>query len=76
VAAVNAALTQTYWKVGKHIVEFEQGGNSKASYGTVLLADLARDLSLRHRQGFSRSNLSRFRQFFKLGQLVRQRRTN
>jgi hypothetical protein len=24
--AVNTILVQTYWQIGKHIVEFEQGG--------------------------------------------------
>jgi predicted nuclease of restriction endonuclease-like (RecB) superfamily len=45
-------------------VEFEQGGQVKAEYGKGLLTNLARDLSLRHGKGFSRSNVSRFRQFY------------
>jgi predicted nuclease of restriction endonuclease-like (RecB) superfamily len=64
VAAVNTALTQTYWEVGKHIVEFEQGGNTKAIYGRALINNLATDLTVRHGKGFSRSNLIRFRQFY------------
>jgi predicted nuclease of restriction endonuclease-like (RecB) superfamily len=63
-AAVNAALTQTYWEVGKHIVAFEQGGNNKAVYGKALINNLAADLTVRHGKGFSRSNLIRFRQFY------------
>ncbi len=55
--AVNAALTETYWQIGRHIVEFEQGGKLKAEYGKALLADLSKDLCLRHGKGFSRSNL-------------------
>jgi predicted nuclease of restriction endonuclease-like (RecB) superfamily len=62
--AVNQHITQTYWKTGQHIVEFEQGGKRKADYGKALLSNLARDLSLRHGKGFSRSNLIRFRQFY------------
>lgn len=64
IAAVNAQLTQTYWQVGKHIVEFEQGGSSKAEYGATLLASLSKDLTRLHGRGFSRSNLIRFRQFY------------
>jgi predicted nuclease of restriction endonuclease-like (RecB) superfamily len=64
VQAVNVHVAQTYWLVGKQIVEFEQGGKSKAEYGKALIANLARDLSLRHGRGFSRSNLIRFRQFY------------
>ncbi len=35
--AVNSVLVNTYWKIGQHIVEFEQGGNAKAEYGSGLL---------------------------------------
>ncbi|EQB90471.1 hypothetical protein C874_15845 [Elizabethkingia anophelis 502] len=34
--SVNTILVQTYWLVGKHIVEFEQGGKEKAEYGSFL----------------------------------------
>ena len=64
VQAVNAQITETYWQVGRHIVEFEQGGKTRADYGKALIASLAQDLSLRHGRGFSRSNLIRIRQFY------------
>ena len=62
--AVNPVIAETYWQIGRDIVEFEQGGKAKAEYGKALLVRLSRDLSLRHGKGFSRSNLSRFRQFY------------
>ena len=62
--AVNAHITQTYWQIGHDIVEFEQGGKTRADYGTGLLVSLSRDLTLRHGKGFSRSNVKRFRQFY------------
>ena len=61
---VNDQLVETYWQVGRHIVEFEQGGKMRAEYGTALLASLTKDLSLRHGKGFSRSNFIRIRQFY------------
>lgn len=64
VAAVNAELTKTYWEVGKHIVEFEQGGKSKAEYGKDLIRNLAKDLTIRHGRGFSRTNLVYMRLFY------------
>lgn len=64
VQAVNAQLVQTYWHVGRHIVEFEQAGQVRAEYGKALIDTLAADLGLRHGKGFSRSNLIRFRQFY------------
>ncbi len=64
VQAVNTHLLQTYWQIGQHIVEFEQGGKSKAEYGAGLIAQLSTDLRLRHGKGFSRSNLKLMRQFY------------
>ena len=57
VQAVNAHITETYWQVGRNIVEFEQAGKARAEYGTALITNLARDLGLLHGKGFSRSNL-------------------
>lgn len=64
VQLVNTHLIETYWKVGQHIVEFEQEGKVRAEYGQGLIATLAKDLNLRHGKGFNRSNLIRFRQFY------------
>ena len=54
--AVNTQLLETYWQIGQHIVEFEQGGNARAEYGKALISNLAKDLSLLHGKGFSASN--------------------
>ena len=62
--AANVALVETYWKIGQHIVEFEQGGNEKAEYGSRLLERLSKDLSLKFGRGFGLSNIKRFRQFY------------
>ncbi|WP_206434358.1 DUF1016 N-terminal domain-containing protein [Iodobacter ciconiae] len=37
VQAVNQQLVASYWQVGQHIVEFEQGGQSRAVYGKDLI---------------------------------------
>jgi hypothetical protein len=55
--AVNTCITETYWRIGHDIVEFEQGGRTRADYGKALLTNLSRDLKRRHGKGFSRSNL-------------------
>ncbi len=62
--AVNYQLIETYWHIGRHLVEFEQKGKPRAEYGQSLLKQLAQDLTLRHGKGFSRSNLIRMRQFY------------
>ncbi|OOH91197.1 hypothetical protein BMT54_02800 [Pasteurellaceae bacterium 15-036681] len=60
----NTILVQTYWLIGRHIVEFEQGGKDRAEYGANLLDKLARDLTQLYGKGFSRSNLFQIRQFY------------
>ena len=61
---VNSQLLATYWQIGQHIVNFEQGGNAKATYGKALLENISKDLSVMHGKGFSRSNLNNMRKFF------------
>ncbi|MEI6886956.1 MAG: PDDEXK nuclease domain-containing protein [bacterium] len=58
--AVNNILINTYWNIGKSIVEFEQKGNINAEYGKELLEKLSKELKV-HGKGFSRSNLSYMR---------------
>ncbi len=62
--SVNTILVQTYWHIGRHIVEYEQQGNVKAGYGSALLTKLSKDLTLEYGKGFSRSNLFQMRQFY------------
>jgi len=62
--AVNTALVETYWQIGKYIVEFEQKGKLKAEYGKALIDNLSKDLSLTFGKGFSRSNLIYMRLFY------------
>lgn len=62
--SVNTILVQTYWLIGKRIVEFEQEGKEKADYGSQLLDQLSNDLSERFGKGFSRSNVFQIRQFY------------
>ncbi len=63
-ASINTILVQTYWHIGKYIVEFEQKGEVKATYGKELLTKLSRDLTLEYGKGFSRSNLFQIRNFY------------
>lgn len=62
--AVNSILTATYWDIGRRIVEFEQGGEARAEYGTELLQRLGKDLTARFGRGFSRQGLQKMRSFF------------
>jgi len=62
--AVNTVLVNTYWQVGRYIVEFEQDGNNRARYGEGLIKNLSRDLTLRYGKGFNRNNLQYMRKFY------------
>lgn len=62
--SVNALMTATYWEIGRRIVEFEQGGQDRATYGDALIKRLSADLSSRFGQGFSARNLEQMRSFY------------
>ena len=62
--SINTILVQTYWTIGHHIVEYEQGGKEKAEYGTFLFEQLSKDLTNKYGKGFSRSNLLYMRKLY------------
>lgn len=62
--SVNIILVQTYWLIGRHIVEFEQGGKEKAEYGSFLFEQLSKDLTVLYGKGFSRANLLYMRKLY------------
>ena len=62
--AVDMVQVQTFWQVGRHIVEFEQGGESRASYGKKLLPRLAQVLTREFGKGFDDRNLRNMRAFY------------
>jgi predicted nuclease of restriction endonuclease-like (RecB) superfamily len=62
--AVDAVQVQTCWEIGRHIVEFEQGGSARAEYGARLLQTLASSLAAEFGRGFDTSNLRYMRLFY------------
>jgi len=62
--AVDAVQVQTCWEIGRHIVEFEQGGAARAEYGTRLLPILAESLAREFGRGFDATNLRHMRVFY------------
>lgn len=63
-AAANTAMVDAYWRIGRRIVEEEQGGAARAEYGSQLIRRLARALGEEFGQGMSVANLRNFRQFY------------
>ncbi len=62
-AAVNYAMVEAYWEIGRSIVE-EQDGEERAGYGDALLQGLAERLTEDFGRGFDASNLRYMRQFY------------
>ena len=61
---VNNILIQTYWEIGRVIVEDEQGNLERAEYGKKLITDLSKRLTKEYGKGFSKSNLFNMRNFY------------
>ena len=62
--AVNFAMVEAHWRIGKRIVEEEQKGRARAGYGEQLIRVLSRELAAEFGRGFSESNVWNFRQFY------------
>lgn len=62
-AAVNFAMVETYWNIGKQIYE-AQGENERAEYGKGLLKFLSEKLNEEFGKGFTITNLKYMRQFY------------
>jgi predicted nuclease of restriction endonuclease-like (RecB) superfamily len=61
---VNSALIETYWHIGKTIIEDEQNGKERADYGKSVLKNLAQELTFEFGKGFDYTNLTNMRKFY------------
>ena len=59
----NFAMVETYWQIGKKIVE-EQGGETYAKYGENLLKSVSKRLTAEFGKGFTYVNLTNMRKFY------------
>jgi hypothetical protein len=62
--SVNSTMTNTYFEIGKLIVEEEQNGKQRADYGKQLIIDLSKELTTEYGKGFSATNLKQMRSFY------------
>lgn len=63
-SAVNSAMVQAYWNIGRIIVEHEQSGNLRADYGKGVLNHLSEQLTDEFGKGFDVRNLRNMRAFY------------
>ena len=59
----NSSTLQTYWNIGKLIVE-AQGGEKRAKYGNGLIKEWGKKLSLKYGRGYDSSYLAKMRLFY------------
>jgi len=63
-AAINSAMVEAYWEIGRQIMEAQEG--QRAEYGTGLIKYLAERLTKEFGKGFTETNLRYMRQFFSI----------
>lgn len=64
VRAVNSSMVQTYWHIGRLIIEDEQQGEARAAYGKQQLQRLSQELTKEFGKGFDVTNLRNMRRFY------------
>lgn len=64
VQTVNKTMVQTYFEIGKMIVEEEQKGKERAEYGQQLIEELSIRLLNEFGKGFSSTNIKQMRSFY------------
>ena len=62
--AVNFAMVQAYWQIGRIIVEHEQEGSLRSGYGKSVLQELSKRLTGEFGKGFSVRTLQQMKKFY------------
>ena len=64
--AINIALVQRNWLLGKRIAEEELQGENRAKYGEEIIETLSKELTKIYGKGFDYSSLYKYSKFYKL----------
>jgi len=64
--AINSAMVEAYWQIGRRIVEEEQQGKERADYGAYIVKTLSEELTAEFGKGFSERSVRQFRQFYQM----------
>jgi len=65
-SAVNSAMVEAYWLIGRRIVEEEQQGRERAEYGAFVIKTLSKELTVEFGKGFSERSILQYRQFYQM----------
>jgi len=61
---INTKIVNTYYTIGKYIVEYEQKGRLRVDYGSELMKKLSKELLANLGKGFSQRNLRDMRRMY------------
>lgn len=75
VRSVDFCRVQMYWNLGRRIFEEEQQKKERADYGSYLVKRLAEKLETEYGSGFSKRQLERARQFYRMYPIASALRT-
>lgn len=63
---INITMVNTYFEIGRLILEEEQSGETRATYGKELIKTLSNKLTSEFGKGFSERNLEQMRKFYQV----------
>jgi len=67
---VNTTMVETYWHIVQYIVEYEQGGGTRAQHGKGIIKQLSLDLTHKFGKGFGISNLVYMRKLYTIFPII------
>lgn len=62
--SLSVAIIKEHWEIGRRIVEEEQNGQSRATYGEGLLSKLSERLTVSMGKGYGERSLADYRKFY------------
>ena len=66
IKTVNSTMVETYFEIGRLIIEEEQNGSTRAEYGKQILKELSARLTNEFGLGFSVTNLQQMKNFYSI----------
>lgn len=63
-SAINSAMVEAYWNIGRRIVEEEQNGADRAEYGKQIIETISKELTKEFGKGFGPRTIWNIRQFY------------
>ncbi len=62
--SINTTMVETYWNIGREIINEEQQGEKRAEYGKQIIKELSEALKEKYGKGYSIRNLYQMKSFY------------